>query len=160
MNAAGVVPSSTMRTSDGRWVIIGGNGDSVYTRLMAAVGHPEMGSDNPKFANNTARCEAQDEIYKVGIARVAVVLCGAWCVEEYAEPRLQTKKPLQASCILVWNACFGHLYAFLMYQIYAVGVDMQRATQIPLPGIAFQEIAAANLQSVTSGLDWHSPSDV
>ena len=33
---AGVVPSATMQTQEGRWVIIGGNGDSVYTRLMAA----------------------------------------------------------------------------------------------------------------------------
>ncbi|KAK9861238.1 hypothetical protein WJX84_004941, partial [Apatococcus fuscideae] len=62
---SGVVPTSTTRTKDGRWVIIGGNGDSVYSRLMAAVGHPEMGTDNPKYANNTKRCAAQDEIYKV-----------------------------------------------------------------------------------------------
>ena len=33
---AGVVPSATLQTKDGRWVIIGGNGDSVYSRLMAA----------------------------------------------------------------------------------------------------------------------------
>ena len=59
------MPTSTTRTGDGRWVIIGGNGDSVYSRLMAAVGHPEMGSDNPKFANNTKRCAAEAEIYKV-----------------------------------------------------------------------------------------------
>ena len=62
---AGVVPSSTMQTSDKRWVIIGGNGDSVYSRLMSAVGHPEMGSENPKYASNTKRCAAEAEIYKV-----------------------------------------------------------------------------------------------
>lgn len=38
----GVVPSATFETKEGRYVIIGGNGDSIYTRLMAAVGHPEM----------------------------------------------------------------------------------------------------------------------
>lgn len=40
--AAGVVPSATFETLEGRYVIIGGNGDSIYTRLMTAVGRPDM----------------------------------------------------------------------------------------------------------------------
>ena len=36
--SAGVVPSATLRTRDGKYAIIGGNGDSVYSRLMAVVG--------------------------------------------------------------------------------------------------------------------------
>jgi crotonobetainyl-CoA:carnitine CoA-transferase CaiB-like acyl-CoA transferase len=62
---AGVVPSATMQTSEGRWVIIGGNGDSVYSRLMTAVGRPDMGADNPLYATNAARCEREAEIYEV-----------------------------------------------------------------------------------------------
>ncbi len=62
---SGVVPSATMRTKDGKFIIIGGNGDSVYTRLMAAVGRPDMGADNPKFASNSKRCEHEGEIYGV-----------------------------------------------------------------------------------------------
>lgn len=45
---SGVVPSGTFRTADSRYVVIGGNGDSVYSRLMAAVGRPDMAADNPK----------------------------------------------------------------------------------------------------------------
>lgn len=37
----------------------------MYSRLMAAVGRPEMGADNPKFATNAKRCEVADEIYNV-----------------------------------------------------------------------------------------------
>ncbi len=66
-NFAGVVPSATLKTKDGRYVIIGGNGDSVYTRLMAAIGRPEMGSQNPLYCNNTERCKREDEIYEVGV---------------------------------------------------------------------------------------------
>ena len=64
---SGVVPSATFATSDGRWCVVGGNGDSVYSRLMAAVGRPDMAAsaENPKFATNAARCEAADEIYGV-----------------------------------------------------------------------------------------------
>ncbi|KAK9829127.1 hypothetical protein WJX72_004038 [[Myrmecia] bisecta] len=62
---SGIVPSATMKTRDGKYVIIGGNGESIYTRLMAAVGRPDMGADNPKYANNTKRCEHEAEIYEV-----------------------------------------------------------------------------------------------
>ena len=62
---SGVVPSATFATSDGRWCVVGGNGDSVYSRLMAAVGRPEMDASNPRFASNAARCAAADEIYGV-----------------------------------------------------------------------------------------------
>ena len=62
----GVVPSATMQSKDGKYVIIGGNGDSVYSRLMAAVGRPDMASSNPLYATNTHRCQRADEIYKVG----------------------------------------------------------------------------------------------
>lgn len=65
---AGVVPSATMQSKDGKYVIIGGNGDSIYTRLMAAVGRPDMGSANPLYATNTHRCQRADEIYKVSPA--------------------------------------------------------------------------------------------
>ncbi|KAL3147428.1 hypothetical protein ABBQ38_014493 [Trebouxia sp. C0009 RCD-2024] len=62
---SGVVPSATMQSKDGKYVIIGGNGDSVYSRLMAAVGRPDMASSNPLYATNTHRCQRADEIYKV-----------------------------------------------------------------------------------------------
>ncbi len=45
---SGVVPSGTFRTREGKYVVIGGNGDSVYSRLMAAIGRPDMAADNPK----------------------------------------------------------------------------------------------------------------
>ncbi|GMH40063.1 hypothetical protein BSKO_07967 [Bryopsis sp. KO-2023] len=57
-----VVPSGTFKTRDGRFVVIGGNGDSIYTRLMSAIGRPDMTAENPKFANNTQRCANEGEI--------------------------------------------------------------------------------------------------
>lgn len=63
--SAGVVPSGTLQTSDGHYVIIGGNGDSIYSRLMAAVGRPDMSADNPEYANNSQRCLREAEIMEV-----------------------------------------------------------------------------------------------
>jgi CoA-transferase family III len=64
-DAAGVVPSGTWRTADGKYVVIGGNGDSVYGRLMAAIGRADIGPDNPRFASNAARCDSEAEIMEV-----------------------------------------------------------------------------------------------
>jgi len=49
VHAAGVVPSATFETKEGKYVIIGGNGDSIYTRLMTAVGRPDMFTPPPPF---------------------------------------------------------------------------------------------------------------
>lgn len=57
-----VVPSGTFRCSDGRYVVIGGNGDSVYSRLMQAIGRPDMTSENDKYADNARRCAEVDAI--------------------------------------------------------------------------------------------------
>ena len=46
-------------------MIIGGNGDSIYTRLMTAVGRADMGADNPRYQSNTDRCQHEKEIYEV-----------------------------------------------------------------------------------------------
>ena len=58
---SGVVPTGTFRTADGRWAVVGGNGESVYGRLMAAVGRPDLGPDAPsgRYSSNALRCEPE-----------------------------------------------------------------------------------------------------
>jgi crotonobetainyl-CoA:carnitine CoA-transferase CaiB-like acyl-CoA transferase len=50
----GIVPSNTYRCADGQFVIIGGNGDSIYKRLMRVADRPDM-ADDPKYATNPGR---------------------------------------------------------------------------------------------------------
>ena len=57
----GVVPSGTYATSDDTWVVISGNGDRVFPRLMDAVGRGDLASD-PDLAGNTGRVAREDEI--------------------------------------------------------------------------------------------------
>ena len=59
---AGVVPSGTFKTMDAKYVVIGGNGDSIYSRLMAAIGRPDMGASNPQYKTNSDRLEREEEI--------------------------------------------------------------------------------------------------
>jgi crotonobetainyl-CoA:carnitine CoA-transferase CaiB-like acyl-CoA transferase len=57
----GIVPTNTYGCADGKYVIIGGNGDSIYQRLMRAIGRPEMAED-PRYATNARRVENEREI--------------------------------------------------------------------------------------------------
>ena len=71
---AGVVPSATFQTRDGRYVIVGGNGDSVYSRLMTVVGRPDMTASNPLYQSNTDRCKHEKQIYAVGHLSLCIPL--------------------------------------------------------------------------------------
>ena len=52
----GIVPTNTYPCRDGRHVIIGGNGDSIFRRLMRAAGRADL-ADDPRLAHNAGRVE-------------------------------------------------------------------------------------------------------
>jgi formyl-CoA transferase len=49
----GIAPSNAYRCSDG-YVLVAGNGDSIFKRLMAAIGRPDLG-EAPDLAGNAGR---------------------------------------------------------------------------------------------------------
>ena len=57
----GIVPTNTYITSDNKHVIIGGNGDSIFKRLMNAIGRPDMAND-PKLEENQGRVDNEKEV--------------------------------------------------------------------------------------------------
>lgn len=56
----GIAPSNAYRCADG-YVLIAGNGDSIFKRLMAAIGRGDL-ADDPALANNAGRVERVDEL--------------------------------------------------------------------------------------------------
>ncbi|RZN34517.1 CaiB/BaiF CoA-transferase family protein [Bradyrhizobium sp. Leo121] len=50
----GISPSNTYPSSDGRYVVIAGNSDAIFKRLMRVIGRPDLGED-PTLANNDGR---------------------------------------------------------------------------------------------------------
>ncbi len=52
----GIVPSNTYKCQDGKYIVIGGNGDSIFKRLMKAIGREDVGVD-PNFASNDLRAK-------------------------------------------------------------------------------------------------------
>jgi len=56
----GIAPSNAYRCADGV-VLIAGNGDSIFKRLMQAISRPDLGND-PLLADNPGRVEHVEEI--------------------------------------------------------------------------------------------------
>lgn len=50
----GIAPSNTYLTADGAYVVIAGNSDPIYKRLMTTIGRADL-ADAPEFAHNDGR---------------------------------------------------------------------------------------------------------
>lgn len=50
----GIAPSNAYRCACGSWALIAGNGDSIFKRLMGAIGRNDLG-DDPALATNAGR---------------------------------------------------------------------------------------------------------
>ena len=50
----GISPSNTYPSSDGRHVVIAGNSDAIFKRLMLVIGRPDL-ADDPALASNDGR---------------------------------------------------------------------------------------------------------
>ena len=57
----GIVPSNTYTTADGENIVIAGNGDAIFKRLMSAIGREDMAND-PRLANNAGRVPRTQDI--------------------------------------------------------------------------------------------------
>ena len=57
----GIVPTNTYLCKDGKHVVIGGNGDSIFKRLMTEAGRADMAED-PELAHNPGRVVHQERI--------------------------------------------------------------------------------------------------
>ncbi len=124
-NLSGIVPSNTYTSRDGVHVIIGGNGDAIFKRLMTALGRPDI-ADDPRFASNAGRA---------GHAELLDGIIGAWCARHDAASVLET---LQAASVP-----HGRIYSIAdiaadpQYQAREMLLDAQLAdgAAIRMPGI-------------------------
>ena len=57
----GIAPSNIYQSANGSWVVIAANQDTVFRRLCAAMGQPELATD-ARFGDHVARGRNQDEL--------------------------------------------------------------------------------------------------
>jgi crotonobetainyl-CoA:carnitine CoA-transferase CaiB-like acyl-CoA transferase len=78
----GIVPSNTYTTGDGEHIVIAGNGDAIFKRLMLGIGRIDMAGD-PQLARNDGR-----------VARTADIdgAIQAWCDTQTIDSALAVLK--------------------------------------------------------------------
>ena len=76
----GIAPSNTYTTRDGKYVVIGANGDSIFKRMMTAIGREDLAND-PDLAKNDGRAARSEELDEA---------IGTWCGAHDLEEVLST----------------------------------------------------------------------
>lgn len=59
----GIAPTNAYQCSDGGYVLVAGNGDSIFKRLMTVIGRDDLGND-PQLENNDGRVKRVAELDK------------------------------------------------------------------------------------------------
>jgi formyl-CoA transferase len=81
----GIVPSNTYQCRDGKYVVIGANADSIFKRMMKAIGRPDL-ADDPELADNAGRVKRTEDLDRaIGQWTATVDLAEALAVLEEAE---------------------------------------------------------------------------
>ena len=76
----GIAPSNIYQSADGSWVVIAANQDTVFRRLCAAMGTPEL-ADDERFVDHGARGRNQDELDAI---------IGAWAAQRAPDDIIDT----------------------------------------------------------------------
>ena len=89
----GIVPTNTYECKDGKFLVIGGNGDSIFSRLMQAVGRADI-AESPNYASNADRVVHQrflDDVLK------------KWCKKKTIKNAMSILEESRVPCGPVYN---------------------------------------------------------
>jgi len=140
-NLTGIVPSNTYLTSDGHHVVIGANADSIFKRLMNAIGRRDL-ADDPGLADNSGRAQRADELDQV---------IGAWTGQHPVDHVLKVLAGAQVPSGKIYS--IADIAADPQYQVR----DMIREASLPdgttvrVPGIV------PKLSDTPGDLEWVGP---
>lgn len=90
----GIAPTNTYPCADGKFIVIGANGDSIFRRLMEAMDQPEA-ADDPRYADNPGRVEHQPALD---------AMIAAWTAARPASDALDVLEAAGVPSGLIYNA--------------------------------------------------------
>ena len=137
----GIVPSNTYATKDGKYVVIGANGDSIFKRLMHAIGRTDLAED-PALANNAGRVTRTEELDKV---------IGAWTGSHDLDHVLATLEQAEVPSGKIFS--IADIVADMHYQARGMIEKHKLAgdADLLLPGIV------PKLSATPGGTQWIGP---
>lgn len=137
----GIAPSNTYPTADGAYVVIAGNSDPIFKRLMTTIGRPEL-AEAPEFAHNDGRA-AQSEMLDATIS--------AWSSSLPIEDVLQALERAEVPAGRIYNV--ADIVADPHYQAREMILDAQLpgGAHVKMPGIV------PKLSETPGSVNWQGP---
>jgi len=138
----GIAPSNTYPTADGAYVVIAGNSDPIFKRLMNAIGRADLG-DDPAFAHNDGRA-AQSDLLDGAIS--------TWSAQRSIEDVLQALENAEVPAGRIYSV--ADIVADPHYQARGMILDAQLpgGVETKMPGIV------PKLSATPGVVNWQGPS--
>jgi len=136
-----IVPSNTYATRDGKDIVIGGNADSIYKRLMHAIGRDDLGQD-PSLATNVGRVKRTAEIDGA---------IAAWTAERDLDEILAGLKAADVPHGKIYTAADVVEDAQYLAREMIVQTKLPDGTTLKLPGVVPKSLGTPG------SIDWVGP---
>jgi formyl-CoA transferase len=137
----GISPSNTYPCKDGRYVIIAGNSDSIFKRLMNAIGRADLAND-PALARNDGRVKQNDMLDEA---------ITAWTSQHGLEEVLDTLEKAQVPNGRIYTAADIHADPHYKARAMIEKHAMPDGTPIEIPGVV------PKLSDTPGGTRWLGP---
>jgi len=137
----GIAPSNTYPTADGAYVVIAGNSDPIFKRLMQVIGRPDL-ADAPEFAQNDGRA-AQSDMLDAAIS--------GWSSSLPIEDVLRALEQAEVPAGRIYNV--ADIVADPHYQAREMILDAELpgGAQVKMPGIV------PKLSETPGSVSWQGP---
>jgi len=137
----GIVPSNTYLCGDGKYVVIGANGDSIFKRMMHAIGRSDLAED-PALADNAGRVRRTEELDRV---------IGDWTAKHTLDRALEVLEQAQVPGGKIYS--IADIVADLQYQARQMieRHELDGGEDVLLPGIV------PKLSGTPGGTRWVGP---
>jgi crotonobetainyl-CoA:carnitine CoA-transferase CaiB-like acyl-CoA transferase len=121
----GIAPSNTYLCADGHYVVVAGNGDGIFRRLMTALGREDMAQD-PELAHNDGRARQADRLDAV---------IGGWTAQRSLTEVLAVLEAAQVPCGRVYTAADIHQDPHFAARQMIEHTTLPDGSPVALPGI-------------------------
>jgi crotonobetainyl-CoA:carnitine CoA-transferase CaiB-like acyl-CoA transferase len=120
-----IAPSNVYRSSDGKWVVIAANHDTLWRRLAELLGRPELGEDE-RFATHHARGENEDLLDE---------LIGAWAARHTAVELDRIVNAAGVVCAPVYDAADVYADPYFRERGLLVSYEDEVHGTVTAPGV-------------------------
>ncbi|MCK9908528.1 CoA transferase [Microbacteriaceae bacterium K1510] len=122
----GIAPSNTYASRDKQWIVIAGNGDSIFRRLMTVIGRPDL-ADDPQLATNDDRV-AHESLIDDAIA--------AWTVKLNAEDILSALDGAEVPCSSIYSVADIVRDPHFRARDMLLDAQLPDGSKVAMPGLA------------------------